>query len=903
MEKQMTQPPIQLQPGKKSFSRRILKAILLLIILVVVLLALVPTLISTGAGTEVVRSQLAKALGGTVEMGDLSVGWLSGLKVENLKFTDLQKGTTVEIRQVRSKPLLMSLLKGRIALEQTVVDQPQVQLTVQPPKPLDESKKSERGKSKTSPPVIPLDTLNLAVQDGQIVLNMQSPDKPSQRVEFQGFASKVDLRPVGQASEFSLLTQVVQPGQPTASINTQGAFKLGDSGWTLKGTSGQFKVEMDKVQLASFRPILAMLGKDLTADGKLQANMNIEIADGMPQKVNAKAELTDLSQEVEGKKMTIPQPVKLDAQLTTANQKLLIDNVQIDSSFCQVKAKGTTEAIDYAVTAKLDQTQSFAKQFADLGPWQLAGDLTAQGNVQLGKDATVVKAQTRVAQLVVRKDKAITPATNATADLGIRLPADRKTLAIETFKLVSDPASVEIAKSTIPLAKDVQQPIAMTATATADLAKLRPFIGLAADMPADLQWGGKLDSQISISKDKDVFHIQTDKTTIRNLMIVEKDKKPFVQDAVKLVADVLVDTKEKTIAAKQFNLESAAGQAIIRVTQAQIQQKADKINTQMNGKIDAEIDLGAVRAIAAPMLPKGLDISGRQKTQLTFDSKYPTDKPAQLAANLNLQPTTFGFDKLSYNGVNVGQTKINLQAKQGLLAISPFQATVNSGTLDFAGQLDMRTSPMVLSSAPTMPKVTGLQLNKDFGPILSQLNPIFHIPGLEQITADSGQIKGNLNLACDQMVFPLSGQHKQDISILGTLSIADMSLTSGGLLSEILKAAGQSSAQALAIEPTQFRVQKGIVSYDNMQLNVGNNPINFAGKIGFDESLDMTITGPWAIGGRTARVGKETSGFRVPIPLGGTIRNPKPDFGKLIPDTPEKVIEALPGILDLIKKK
>lgn len=893
MEKQTIQPQVQPQPKPTSFFRRLLKAVVLLIILIVVLLALMPTLLSTGPGTRWIQSTLGNGLGGTMEMGDLSLGWLSGLKIDNLKFTDLKKGTSVDILEVRSKPLLLALLKGRIALDKTVIDKPQVELTVKSPTPSDGSKKTESSKTKTPAPVIPLDTLDLAVQDGQLVLNMQSPDRPSQRVEFQGFASKFDLRPVGQASEFSMLTQVVQPGQPTASISTQGAFKLGDSGWTLKGTSGQVKVEIDKVQLASFRPILAMLGKDMTADGKLQANMDIQITDGMPQKVNAKAELTDLSQTVDGKKTTIQQPVKLDAQLTTANQKLLIDNVQVNSSFCQVQCKGTTEAIDYTVAADLAQTQSFAKQFTDLGAWQLAGKLAAQGNVQLAKDATVVKAQTKIDQLIVRKDQAVTLPTNATADLGIRLPADGKTLVVEAFKLVSDPATVEIAKSTIPLAKDVQQPISVTVTTSADLAKLRPFVGLAAKMPDNLQWGGKLDGQVALSKDNDIFHITTDQTTIRNLIIVEKDKKPFTQDSVKLVADVLLDTKEKTIAAKQFNLESVAGQAIIRVTQAQIQQKTDKTNTQMNGKIDAEIDLGAVRAIAAPMLPEGLDISGRQKTQLVFDSKYPTDKPAQLAANLNLAPTTIGFDKASYQGVNLGATKIGLAAKQGVLAISPFQTAVNEGTLDFGGQLDMRTSPMVLTTAATMPKLTNVQLNDVVGgAILPYINPIF---------ADAGQLRGKLNLACDQMIIPLSGQHKQDIAILGTVSISDMTLASQGLLSEILKTANQSSTQAMAIEPTKFRVQKGVVSYDNMQLNVGNNPVNFAGKIGFDESLDMTITGPWAIGGRTARVGKETTGLRVPIPLGGTIKKPELKLDKLI--SPDTIIEALPGLLDGLKKR
>ncbi len=893
MEKQTTPPQVQTQPKPKSFFRRLFKALVLLIILIVVLLALMPTLLSTGPGTRFVQSTLGHAMGGTMELGDLSLGWLSGLKIDNLKFTDLKKGTSVEIREVRSKPLLSSLLKGRIALEETVIDKPQVQLTVQSPAPSDKPKKSDSEKPKTAAPAIPLDTLDLAVQDGQIVLNMQSADRPSQRVEFQGFASKVDLRPAGQDSQFSMLTQIVQPGQPTASINTQGAFKLGDSGWTLKGTSGQVKVEIDKVQLASFRPILAMLGQDLTADGKLQANMDIQIADGMPQKVNAKAELTELSQTVDGKKTTIQQPVKLDAQLTTANQKLLIDNVQVSSSFCQVQCKGTTEAIDYTVAADLAQTQSFAKQFTDLGSYQLAGKLAAQGNVQLGKDATVVKAQTKFDQLVVTKDKAVTPATNATADLGIRLPADRKTLVVEAFKLVSDPATVEIAKSTIALAKDVQQPLALTVTTSADLAKLRPFVGLAAKMPDNLQWGGKLDGQVAFSKDKDVFHVQTNQTTIRNLIIVEKDKKPFTQDTVKLVADVFLDTKEKTIAAKQLNLEGTAGQAIIRVTQAQIQQKADKTNTQMNGKIDAEIDLAAVRAIAAPMLPEGLDIAGRQKTQLTFDSKYPTDKPAQLAANLNLQPTTFGFDKASYKGLNVGPTKIAFQAQQGQLKISPFQTTVNEGTLDFAGQLDMRSSPMVFSSAATMPKLTNVQLNDVIGgAILPYVNPIF---------SDAGQLRGKLNLACDQMVIPLSGQRKNDISILGTVSIADMSLASRGLMSELLKGMGQSSTQAMAIEPTKFRVQKSVVSYDNMQLDVGNNPVNFAGSIGFDQKLDMTVTLPWVIGGRTARVGKETSGLRVPIPLGGTIKQPELKLDKLI--SPDTIIESLPGLLEGLKKR
>jgi len=110
----------------------------------------------------------------------------------------------------------------------------------------------------------------------------------------------------------------------------------------------------------------------LTADGKLQADMDIQITDGMPEKINAKAELTELSQTVDGKKMTIPQPITLDAQITTADQKLKIDNVQVNSSFCQVQCKGTTEAIDYTVAADLEDSTATSVRFGSQGLEEVA---------------------------------------------------------------------------------------------------------------------------------------------------------------------------------------------------------------------------------------------------------------------------------------------------------------------------------------------------------------------------------------------------------------------------------------------------------------------------------------------------------------------------------------------------
>jgi hypothetical protein len=67
-----------------------------------------------------------------------------------------------------------------------------------------------------------------------------------------------------------------------------------------------------------------------------------------------------------------------------------------------------------------------------------------------------------------------------------------------------------------------------------------------------------------------------------------------------------------------------------------------------------------------------------------------------------------------------------------------------------------------------------------------------------------------------------------------------------------------------------------------MQIDVGDNPVNFKGTIGLDKSLDMTVTLPYTTEGRTARVGRTTRGARIALPLKGTVDKPQLDTDKLL---------------------
>jgi len=94
----------------------------------------------------------------------------------------------------------------------------------------------------------------------------------------------------------------------------------------------------------------------------------------------------------------------------------------------------------------------------------------------------------------------------------------------------------------------------------------------------------------------------------------------------------------------------------------------------------------------------------------------------------------------------------------------------------------------------------------------------------------------------------------------------------------------------MKIHPTRFDLQNGLLQYEDMQLDIGDNPVNFKGAVGLDKRLNMTVTLPYTMGGRTARIGEKTE-ERISLPLTGSIDKPKLDLGKLLEDQLRKRLE------------
>ena len=155
--------------------------------------------------------------------------------------------------------------------------------------------------------------------------------------------------------------------------------------------------------------------------------------------------------------------------------------------------------------------------------------------------------------------------------------------------------------------------------------------------------------------------------------------------------------------------------------------------------------------------------------------------------------------------------------------------------------------------------------------LLKYVNPIF---------ANAVNVSGLANFHCEQLAIPLKKENKNEIEVIGTISVNQLRMEGSDLLGQMLSLSGSNvPGQDFTINPTRFVLQNGLLQYEDMQLDVGDNPINFKGAIGLDKNANMTVTLPYTMGGRTARVGKKTDD-RISLPLTGPIDKLELDTGK-----------------------
>jgi hypothetical protein len=293
--------------------------------------------------------------------------------------------------------------------------------------------------------------------------------------------------------------------------------------------------------------------------------------------------------------------------------------------------------------------------------------------------------------------------------------------------------------------------------------------------------------------------------------------------------------------------------------------------TKLSGEVEAEYDLAAVSMVANAFIPEGLQMEGQRKSNIKIESEYAPDKEGSLLANLNTQ-AKFGFDKAIYKGLNFGPTEMELKVAEGLLTIEPFSAPVNNGKVNLAAKVNFKEKPMLLETPGPIQIIENVNINDETSrQMLMYLNPIF---------ADAVNVRGVADFHCEKLSIPLAGATRDDLVVVGTVAIDRMRLEASDLLGQIVSVTGGRGVD-MTMLPTRFILQKGFLRYDNMQINISDNPVNFVGIIGLDKQLNMNVTLPYRFGGSTVRTG-ENAADRITLPVEGTVDKPRINVQKLM---------------------
>ena len=670
-------------------------------------------------------------------------------------------------------------------------------------------------------------------------------------------------------------------GTVPTSFESLSDFLQPDSKYTLKAS---FDCNLPAV-LSQMPKTLGIKEGTKISSGKLTGNVETLAKPGQKH-IQASASLAGLEGTVEGKKIALSQPLNAQALISSDKAGISFDKLDVSASFAKVNCTGTTKLLKFNAEADLAKLQSELGQFANLGKYQMAGQLLGTGQVSIEENKIAAAGSSSAKNLRISSREA-PAAPPVDADINFAFDIDRESdvATISSLKAATSFGQVGIQNAVLPIGSKAAKPLhLMVAAANLDLQKLQPFAVLFVPIPKQMQFAGTVDSSIAVTSEKEIYAITTDSTKIKNLKIASQGQPPFEQSEVSLALDARLNPKQKTINLRKLQLTSPQ----VKIYKVEFNETAKADKTQLQGRIDCEYDWVAV----GPYLPQGMIVKGTNKLPIEFSSEYPTGQREKLLDNLSTKGT-LGFTQAQYLGLVFEPTEAQIQIQKGLFTISPFSTKVNNGQFNFAGQGDLKHEPnipIMLRAAQPMQIMKDIQINDEMArKLLMYVNPIF---------ADAVNVSGVANFGCERLAIPLAKNRQNEIEIVGTMSVNKLHLKVADWFSPILSLIGGVSGVDITVHPTKFVLQKGVLSYDDMQVDLGDNPINFKGAIGLNGSLNMTVVLPYTIEGKTARVGRETVGQRLSLPLRGTIDRPKLDMGKLLEEQlKQQLLEGLDKLL------
>ncbi len=415
--------------------------------------------------------------------------------------------------------------------------------------------------------------------------------------------------------------------------------------------------------------------------------------------------------------------------------------------------------------------------------------------------------------------------------------------------------------------------------------------------------------------------------------------------AISGVIDAVVDeltvrtptvSVEKTKVTVKLGFDVNTGTGVVRITEDSLVEERDSVTKGGNrislakGSVlswkgkepinftgEVDYDLSRLAALVTPLLGEkgvGLKASGLHTMKLRVQSgaREQAESRGSLGT-LQLESTTIAWDSISCGGFTLGKAVVPLSMKDGVLEIQTTQIPANNGALTVQGAVDFNQDPPVYvlkKGAAPHNVVSGFAINSEVAGGWLRFLPMTW--GASGKDANLLNISGTMRVDVTEAYIPLKyaeiqkkgaavaainiEQLKTDAPIFRQLSLMLTKIPGFDQLEKATSAGGD-------IRDIRIVLANGKVSYENFRLGSSWGNLTFAGRVGLDQTLAMTVT-----------VGTKGINLPIPIGLGGTTSSPKPEMsqdflkdlggnlGGTVKDLGKGVEDIGKGLGDLFKK-
>jgi hypothetical protein len=293
--------------------------------------------------------------------------------------------------------------------------------------------------------------------------------------------------------------------------------------------------------------------------------------------------------------------------------------------------------------------------------------------------------------------------------------------------------------------------------------------------------------------------------------------------------------------------------------QGQIQQATGKPVIDLSGKLD--YDDVTFQPLLQSNISKTASATGRGSTPFHFQGPLSTF-PNQLTGDM-----TLGWQSLQAFGSVAGPANVEMHLKNGEVTSPPVQTTLDQGKLTMLPRLRLSPTELVFNKGTQLDHAKLTQQNCD--QLLSYISPAL---------ARAEQINGEVSMIVDDgSRVPLMAVEKMEAS--GRISLHSVTIQGGPMIRVLALLTRNNSSVALQKEAVvNFRVTKGRIYHDKMELYFPDMMIRTSGSVGFDDSLDlmvdMTIP-PKCLPTGPARDTLAKQPLRIPVR--GTLSQPQVD--------------------------